>query len=146
MVCFGTAPARTAEWDGGYDADFRLERGSRFKSMLAEVWQRPDETDECCDELAAQKIEACFMKLADEWEQEVSNISSLTAIVAHPKYREIVDMKWRVVPFLISDLQRKRRFWLPALEEITGIQPFDPGDSGNTKRMIDAWVRGAKKK
>src|SRR6266853_1664154 len=93
-----------------------------------------------------ESTEAWFNRLADEWEQEVSNISSLTAMVAHPKYREIVDMKWRVVPFLISDLQRHRRFWLPALEEITEIQPFDPGDSGNTKRMIDDWVRWGKQK
>lgn len=143
-----TSAASTREWRRHAvlppDGDWCGKRGAAL--LLTDIWQWPEEAaDECC-EPTAQGIEACFEKLADEWEQEVSNISSLTAMVAHPKYREIVDMKWRVVPFLISDLQHKRRFWLPALEEITGIQPFDPGDSGNTRRMIDAWVRWGKHK
>jgi hypothetical protein len=39
----------------------------------------------------------------------------------HPKYRQIVSLGWDVVPFLVLDLQRNRRYWLPALQEITGI-------------------------
>jgi hypothetical protein len=78
-----------------------------------------------------------FHRLAAEWSQEVQNVSSLTAMVAHPKYRQIVDLKWDAVPFILTDLQRNKRFWLPALYEITGIQPFDPSDAGNSKRYIE---------
>lgn len=128
----------------------------RAARRFEERWQMPQRDISMCavfdyetiDDPATEEltVEERFLRLADEWEQEVSSISSLTAMVAHPKYREIVDLKWSVVPFLIGDLRRNRRFWLPALEEITGIQPFDSSDSGNTKRMVDAWVRWGKYK
>jgi hypothetical protein len=82
-----------------------------------------------------------FHRLADEWSREVSNVSSLTAMTSHPKYRQIVDMGWEVVPLLLADLEQNRRFWLPALREITGIQPFDPRDAGNSKRMTESWIK-----
>jgi len=87
-----------------------------------------------------------FHALADEWTQAVGNSSSLTAMTRHPKYREIVQLGWPVVPHLLKDLQRGRGFWFPALEEITGIRPFDLSDAGNSMRMIQAWVQWGKRK
>jgi hypothetical protein len=87
-----------------------------------------------------------FHLLAAEWSKEVQNVSSLTAMTAHPKYRQIIDLGWEVVPFMLTDLQRNKRFWLPALHEITGIQPFDPSDAGNSKRMMSAWIKWGKNK
>lgn len=87
-----------------------------------------------------------FRRLADEWSRETANVSSLTAMANHPKYREIVDMRWDVVPLLLEDLQENKRFWFPALEEITGIRPFDPKDVGNGKRMIESWLKWVKEK
>lgn len=122
-------------------------RDKSLYGLLEQIWQWPEEiANESCEPTTDEEVEAHFNKLADEWEEDASNISSLTALVGHPKYREIVNMRWSVVPFLINDLQRKKRFWLPALEEITGIQPFDPSDSGNSKRMIESWVRWGKQK
>jgi hypothetical protein len=91
-------------------------------------------------------VENEFNRLAREWSAAVGNISSLTAMAEHPKYREIIDLGWDVVPFLLHDLQRNRRFWFPALTKITTIQPYDPRDTGNSKRMIDAWIEWGKKK
>jgi hypothetical protein len=87
-----------------------------------------------------------FRRLADEWSRETANVSSLTAMANHPKYREIIDMQWAVVPLLLKDLQQNTRFWFPALEEITGIRPFDARDAGNGKRMIEAWIKWGKRK
>ena len=95
---------------------------------------------------AKETVAERFHRLAAEWSKEVQNVSSLTAMVAHPKYRQIVDLRWDVVPFMLIDLQRNKRFWLPALYEITGIQPFDPSDAGNSKRMMDAWIKWGKNK
>ncbi|MGB8986898.1 MAG: hypothetical protein WCC37_09870 [Candidatus Sulfotelmatobacter sp.] len=143
----GTTAASTMEWRRHAvltpDYGWCGKRGAAL--LLTDIWQWPEEV-ESCEPTTEEEVEAHFNKLADEWEEDVSNMSSLTAMIGHPKYREIVDMKWRVVPFLINDLQRNRRFWLPALEEITGVHPFDPSDSGNSKRMIDAWVRWGKYK
>jgi hypothetical protein len=87
-----------------------------------------------------------FLQLASELSSETRNISSLTAIALHPKYRQIVDIGWDVVPHLIYDLQKNKRYWLPALAEITKLRPYDSADEGNSKIMIDAWVNWGKKK
>ncbi len=87
-----------------------------------------------------------FHQLAAEWSKEVQNVSSLTAMSAHPKYRKIVDLGWDAVPAMLLDLEENHGFWFPALKEITGIQPFDRSDAGNGKRMIEAWVRWGKRR
>lgn len=87
-----------------------------------------------------------FYKLADEWEQETQSVSSIPVLTSHPSYRRIIKLGWNVVPFLLLDLQMNRRFWFPALNEITGIRPFDPSDAGDSERMLEAWVRWGKKK
>jgi hypothetical protein len=94
----------------------------------------------------AETVAERFHQLAAEWSKEVQHISSLTLMVENPKYREIVKMGWDVVPFLLVDLERNRRFWIPALREITGIKPYDSFDVGNTKRMMQAWIRWGKNK
>lgn len=47
---------------------------------------------------------------------------------------------------MLKDLQENRGFWFTALYEITGIRPFDPRDAGNSKKMIEAWVKWGKLK
>jgi len=143
--CFGFAPARTAEWDRDYETDFRLERGSRFKSLLAELWERPDEQDEC-HARTSQEVENCFKKLAEEWSRNTMHISSASDLVNDRSYRKIIDMGWDVVPHLLIDLQRNKRFWFPALAEITGVRPFDQNDKNNPRRMAEAWIRWGKRK
>ena len=121
--CFGTAPARTAEWDRRYDTGFRLERGSRFKSLLAEVWQKPDEED-ACPPRTSQEVENCFKRLADEWSRNTMHISSSSDLINDKSYRDIIDMGWDVVPYLLIDLQQNKRSWFPALAEITRLAPL----------------------
>lgn len=146
--CFGVAPARTAEWDRGHDAESWLERGqrSRFKTLLAGLWQEPDAAVEERCRPTTQEIEACFKKLADEWERETQAVSSVPALISHPNYQRIIKLGWGVVPFLLHDLQMNRRFWFPALYEITRIRPFDRSDAGDSERMLQAWVKWGKRK
>jgi len=91
-------------------------------------------------------VEEKFRQLANELSRETRLVSSLTAITAHPKYRQIVNLGWEIVPLLIDDMAKNKRFWLPALREITGIQPYDSADAGNSKIMIEAWVNWGKRK
>jgi hypothetical protein len=87
-----------------------------------------------------------FYRLADEWEHTVGSSSSLTAMTKHPIYREIVKMGWQVVPYMLRDLEKPHGFWFPALDEITGIRPYDRSDAGNYKKMTKAWVQWGKRK
>jgi hypothetical protein len=91
-------------------------------------------------------VERRFHELATQWESETRHVSSLTDLASHPSYQRIVGLGWDVVPFLLKDLQQKRRFWFPALTAITQIRPFDPGDIGNGKRMTEAWIKWGTKK
>ncbi len=91
-------------------------------------------------------VENRFNRLAKEWAASVGNISSLTVMAEHPRYREIINLGWDVVPFLLRDLQQNRGFWFPALSAITKITPFDPRDAGNGKRMTKAWIEWGKRK
>jgi len=91
-------------------------------------------------------LEQRFRRLADEWSRQTSTVSSVNALVSHPKYREIIQLGWSVVPYLLRDLQSKGDFWFPALAEITGIRPFDPHDAGKSRRMTAAWIEWGKKK
>jgi hypothetical protein len=95
---------------------------------------------------ATTNLEARFRKLANEWSNEVSVVSSVGGLTSHPKYQEIIRLGWDVVPFLLSDLQRNRGFWFTALNEITGIRPFDLSDAGKSERMAKAWIQWGKRK
>jgi hypothetical protein len=87
-----------------------------------------------------RSVEKKFRDLADEWENETSSVSSVTDMVAHPKYKEIIAMGWPAVPYMLRDLKNGHGFWFTALHEITRIRPFDRRDAGNNKRMVDAWL------
>ena len=87
-----------------------------------------------------------FHRLAAEWSSNTRYSSSTADITSDPSYREIVGLGWAVVPLLLKDLHENKRFWFPALHAITGIRPFDPSDAGNSKRMLDAWVRWGTRK
>ncbi len=102
--------------------------------------------DEVAVDVSNETTAEKFRRLADEWSRSIGNISSMTAVVRHPKYQEIIDLGWDAVPLMLIDLQTNHRFWFPALHEITGIRPFDERDAGNSKIMIQAWVQWGKRK
>jgi hypothetical protein len=87
-----------------------------------------------------------FQKLAGEWSRDTWHISSPKDLTNHPKYRQVIDLGWDVVPSLLRELHRTDRFWFTALSEITHLRPFDPKDAGNVKRMTDAWLDWGRKK
>lgn len=89
-------------------------------------------------------IEQRFRKLADDWSRETMHISSASDLIKDKNYQEIIGLGWDVVPYLLADLKSNKRFWFPALAAITGVRPFDKGDSNNPRRMTEAWTRWGK--
>jgi hypothetical protein len=86
-----------------------------------------------------------FAALADRWERETQNMSSLTDIINHPAYRAIIAMGKPAVPKILRRMKARPAFWFDALRELTGdIEPVDPvrpemhGDLG---KMTRAWLR-----
>jgi hypothetical protein len=40
----------------------------------------------------------------------------------------------------LQELERRARYWFPALTAITGEQPIPEGHFGNVRAMRDAWL------
>ena len=87
-----------------------------------------------------EALEQKFRALADVWRREVGGYSLLNRIVAHPAYREIVEMGEAVLPLILEDLRDGGGHWYRALREITGENPVPEEDRGWSKKMRRAWV------
>lgn len=81
-----------------------------------------------------------FRRLATEWQAAVAHVSSISDMVTHPRYREIVALGVEAVPLILEDLRREPGFWIWALEEMTGENPVPAQDEGDLTAMARAWV------
>jgi hypothetical protein len=106
----------------------------------------PEDTSAKLPASTAENIEERFLRLANEWSRETGHISSASDLINDTRYQQIISLGWPVVPYLLNDLERNRRFWFPALAAITGLRPFDPGDASNYRRMADAWLHWGRRK
>lgn len=91
-------------------------------------------------------IEAKFRRLADEWSEKTMHVSSASDLINDTRYQQIIDLGVDVLPYLLDDLRRNKRFWFPALAAIAGVRPFDPGDLSNPRRMTEAWLKWGRRK
>ncbi|TAG94436.1 MAG: hypothetical protein EAZ09_11110 [Oscillatoriales cyanobacterium] len=81
-----------------------------------------------------------FYALASDWEKEVAGLSSTAQMSQHPAYQEIINMGVKIVPLLLSELQKSPLYWLSALSAITGENPIKPEQRGRVKQMALAWI------
>ena len=112
-------------------AELRLDPRKPADELVEEVlrWARKAELDDH------------FQKLAADWRKAVGPLSSVTRIVQHPAYREIISLGQEVVPLMLRDLEQRPDHWFAALRTITGADPVAPEDRGRMERMAAAWVR-----
>src|SRR5260370_40158333 len=89
----------------------------------------------------AETVEERFRRLEAKWMAEVGHLSSYTAIVNHPAFREIVSMGEAVVPLMLRDLEEQPKVWVLAFPEITGADPVAPCDGWQIAKMSGAWLR-----
>jgi len=91
-------------------------------------------------------MERKFQLLAKEWRDETSHLSSMTKLVMHPKYQNIIGLGPAVLPILFRELQKNPDHWFWALSAITEEDPTNPEDAGNLRKMSDAWLKWAREK
>ena len=86
-----------------------------------------------------------FRELADQWRQETSFQSSLTAKFNHPAYQSVIDMGFNALPLVLAELQTGSKHWAYALKKIVG---FDVGSAADNPRDAAAswleWGRSTK--
>lgn len=139
----------SSEWDDPVPAASGCGFLGQFPESESDDWFVYPDSEWLSDrpkyDLAEQlSVEQRFQKLADEWSRETSHISSTNDLINDRRYQAIIDLGWPVVPYLLSDLRSRKRFWFPALAAITGVRPFDRSDLSSPRRMVDAWLRWGK--
>jgi hypothetical protein len=112
------------------------------EAMPPRAVQLGDLPDEIVDDLfLAATQQARFEDLAEIWRDETAHLSSTTAIVKHPAYREIIEMGPIVVPLILRELARRPGHWGPALAQLTGERPVSAGDAGRPEAIAAAWLQ-----
>lgn len=85
------------------------------------------------------EVEEEFRELAATWRRETEHLSS-TSVFTHPAYQRIIGLGSKAVPFILRDLASTGAQWFWALRAITGENPVRPEDTGDVRRMTEAWL------
>jgi hypothetical protein len=86
------------------------------------------------------ELEKRFKELAKKWKEETGGYSSVSSMVMHPAYLEIISHGQEMIPFILKDLQEKPSHWFIALKTLARTSPVKPEDAGNIKKMTEAWL------
>lgn len=98
------------------------------------------------EQWAARDVEKLFVDLADRWHQETAHSSSITKVVMHPAYQQIIGLGKEALPLLLESLRSRPGYWFWALESIARETPVTPDIAGHTRSMKRAWLDWGEKR
>ncbi|MGK3961482.1 hypothetical protein WMF38_51305 [Sorangium sp. So ce118] len=125
----------------------RLSRNApNLASLFGAFFRWEDTSDAPSEPAAGDADQAEFDRLARAWMEDTQVESSLTRIIRHPAYQQIIAMGERAIRPILRDLEREPRMWGPALHAITGALPVPAADAGKVARVAEAWLAWAKDK
>ena len=81
-----------------------------------------------------------FSNLEKEWKESTLMLSSITEIVMHPSYQQIIGMGTPAIPLIFLSMRRELSHWFWALCAITGENPVSIEHQGRIKEMTDDWL------
>lgn len=90
----------------------------------------------------ANRVEAEFRPLVEQWRKDTRHTSSVTTMVSHPAYQRIVAMGRDVLPLLFKELLEHPDHWLVALNAITHEDPAP--ESATFNEAVQAWLTWAR--
>ena len=85
-------------------------------------------------------LKARFRALREEWEEQVTFVSSTTARCMAEAYQKIIGLGAPVLPLLLADLRDRGGDWFWALKAISGSDPVPVENRGRWDEMRDAWL------
>ena len=91
----------------------------------------------------AENLRRRFHTLRASWKAGTAFLSSISAMVAHPSYQEIIAMGPAVVPLIVDEMKRDPDQWFWALQALTGENPVPLTAQGNMKEMTAHWLKWA---
>lgn len=81
-----------------------------------------------------------FRALADRWQEETAHSSSMTQMVLHPAYQQIIGKGPAALPFIFKELAERPHHWFWALQAITGEDPIPAESRGILPEMAQSWL------
>lgn len=114
--------------------------GDESKAITGSVTEAMDHFYE---KIIGQRVDPAerFMELKREWVEQTMFSSSITEIVEHSAYQQIISMGDSALPLIFSELRRDPDHWFVALQKITNENPVKPENKGNMKKMTEDWLR-----
>lgn len=89
-------------------------------------------------------VEQEFRQLTAKWREEMAGYALANRVLAHPAYRQIIEMGEAVLPLILEDLREGGGHWYRALREITGENPVPEEHRARRPQMRAAWVEWGK--
>jgi hypothetical protein len=90
---------------------------------------------------ASSDLETTFLGLAKKWKNDTRNQSSISSVVMHAAYLDIIGLGESALPFILRDLQKENNHWFVALRAIAKTSPIKSEDAGKMKNMREAWLK-----
>ena len=87
-----------------------------------------------------------FHRLKEKWEAETAFLSSVSDIVMHPAYQQIIGMGPVSIPLILREMSIKQGQWFWALKSITNEDPVKPRHRGIVAEMSKAWLQWGKER
>ena len=81
-----------------------------------------------------------FQALLRQWRSETRFCSSLSQVVQHPAYEQMIRLGPQVVPLILHELAAQPDHLFYALTAITGENPVHDDDAGDLDAMTRAWL------
>jgi hypothetical protein len=92
-----------------------------------------------------ETVEQRVRRLLATWREQTGYLSSSTARVAHPAYRELIALGAAALPFVFRDLDQTLDGHLSsALVAITGAQPVPAEEGGKIRKVAERWLAWAR--
>lgn len=83
---------------------------------------------------------ARFSDLAAQWHRETDHLSTMTDIILHPAFLQIIGMGEIALPFILKELEETRSgHWFTALESIAGERIAT--DEMSYDEAVRAWLQ-----
>ena len=87
-----------------------------------------------------------FHRLKEKWDAETAFLSSVSDIVMHPAYQQIIGMGPAAIPFILREMSVKQGQWFWALKSVTNEDPVKSEHRGIVAEMSRAWLQWGKKR
>jgi hypothetical protein len=87
-----------------------------------------------------ESTDALFRRLADQWADETTFVSSSTEMVLNGAYQRIIGMGPAALPLILRRLESTGGHWFWALKYISGEDPVPADNLGDYEQMRGAWL------